>query len=115
MSFLASLPLIGEVFKRGLDIVDDYVEDKDKSNELKSKLEIAILQATGKDKLFTRQGIAWTFHLFFWGHKFWTGEFPSDVLITIGGAEITVGIVYLAIVLFYYPSRAWEKFKAFTK
>jgi hypothetical protein len=39
MSFLESLPLIGDMFKGIKDIASEAIEDKDKANELISKLD----------------------------------------------------------------------------
>lgn len=73
--------------------------------------DLEVLAVTKGDKLFTRQGIAWTFHLFMWLTKLITGSFPQDIIFTWGGTEITVGFIYVLIIAFYFPFRAIEKWK----
>ena len=43
MGFLSFIPVIGKIIEKGLDIVDDLVEDKDKANELKAAIKSQIL------------------------------------------------------------------------
>lgn len=43
MSFLSFIPIIGKALEKGLDIVDDLVEDKDKANELKAAIRQQVL------------------------------------------------------------------------
>ena len=107
MSIFGSI--FGGVVKKGLDIVDQFVEDKDKANQLKHELTLRMLAVTKNDPLCTRQGIAWTFHLFMWGNKLLTGSFPQDVIFKVGNTEVTIGIIYLLIIAFYFPFRAFEK------
>lgn len=109
MGILSSIPLIGKVFDKGLNVVDKFVTDKDKANELKHLLKMQFLEVTKGDPLHTRQVIALTFHLFMWITKLWTGSFPGDVIMTYGETDITIGIIYIFIILFYYPVRAFEK------
>lgn len=84
-------------------------ELKEFSGELAYDLQV--LKNAAQDKLCTRQGIAWTFHLFMWANKIWTGEFPHDVIFTWSGNEITIGFIYVIIIFSYYPVRAIEKWK----
>jgi hypothetical protein len=112
MGILTSIPVIGKAFKaldKGLSIVDKFVPDKDKANELKHLLKLKFLELTKDDPLHTRQIIALTFHAFMWITKLWTGSFPQDTIMTYGETDVTIGIVYLAIIAFYYPVRALEK------
>jgi hypothetical protein len=109
MGILSSLPLVGKVFDKGLGVIDQFVEDKDKSNELKQILKLKFLDVTKGDPLHTRQVLALTFHAFMWGNKLITKEFPGDVIMTYGDTEITIGVIYLFIIMFYYPVRAMEK------
>ena len=109
MGILASLPLVGKVFDKGLGIVDKFVTDKDKAEELKHILKVKFLEVTKGDPLHTRQIIAMTFHIFMWYEKLFNDKFPGDVIMTWKETEITIGIVYIFIILFYYPVRAFEK------
>jgi hypothetical protein len=109
MSILSAIPLIGKAIDKGLGIIDKYVPDKDKANELKHIMKLQFLEVTKGDPLHTRQVIALTFHGFMWGTKIWTGSFPADVIMKWGEIDITVGIIYLAIIGFYYPVRMLEK------
>jgi hypothetical protein len=109
MSLLAAIPIIGKACDKGLDIVDKFVPDKDEANRLKENLKLKFLEATKGDPLHTRQIMALTFHGFMWFTKAKTGSFPDDVIMTYGDNEITIGVVYLAIIMFYYPVRALEK------
>ena len=109
MSILSAIPLIGKAFDKGLGIVDKFVTDKDKANELKHILKVKFLDITKGDPLHTRQIIALTFHGFMWGNKIITGKFPTDVIMKWGENEVTIGVIYLAIILFYYPVRMLEK------
>jgi hypothetical protein len=109
MSILSAIPLIGKAIDKGLGIVDKYVPDKDKANELKHLLKLKFLEVTKNDPLHTRQIMALTFHGFMWATKLMTGSFPTDVIMRWGDTDITIGVVYLAIILFYYPVRALEK------
>jgi len=43
MSFLSFIPIIGKLIDKGLDVVDELVEDKDKANELKHAIKDRIL------------------------------------------------------------------------
>lgn len=43
MGFLSFIPIIGTVLKKGLDIIDKFVEDKDKANELKAAITTEVL------------------------------------------------------------------------
>lgn len=43
MSFLSFIPIIGKVIEKGLGIIDQFVEDKDKANELKTAIQRQIL------------------------------------------------------------------------
>lgn len=38
MGLMSALPVVGKIVEKGLGIVDDMVEDKDKANELKAKI-----------------------------------------------------------------------------
>jgi len=38
MSFLSFLPVIGKIIDKGLDVVDELVEDKDLANKLKAEI-----------------------------------------------------------------------------
>jgi len=107
MSIFGSI--FGGVVKKGLDIVDQFVEDKDKANQLKHELTLRMLAVTKNDPLCTRQGIAWTFHIFFWANKLLTGHFPQDKIFTFKGIDITIGLIYVLIIAFYFPFRSFEK------
>jgi len=109
MGILAALPLVGKIFDKGLGIIDQFIPDKDKANELKHILKVKFLDVTKGDPLHTRQVMALTFHAFMWGNKLIVGEFPTDVIMRWGDNEITIGVIYLAIILFYYPVRMLEK------
>ena len=43
MSWLKAIPILGSVIEKALGIVDEDVEDKDKANELKTKIKASIL------------------------------------------------------------------------
>jgi hypothetical protein len=43
MSFLSFIPVIGKALEKGLGIVDDLVEDKDKANEIKASIQKQVL------------------------------------------------------------------------
>lgn len=43
MTILSFIPIIGKILDKGLDIVDKFVEDKDKANELKAAIKEKIL------------------------------------------------------------------------
>lgn len=43
MSFLSFIPVIGKVLDKGLDIVDDLVEDKDEANRIKAAIKQQVL------------------------------------------------------------------------
>jgi hypothetical protein len=43
MGFLSFIPVIGKVLDKGLDIVDDLVEDKDEANKLKAAIKQQVL------------------------------------------------------------------------
>ena len=45
MSILESIPIIGKLFEKSADIVDQFVVDKDKKNELLNTLNLAKLEA----------------------------------------------------------------------
>jgi hypothetical protein len=109
MSILSAIPLIGKAIDKVLGIVDKYVPDKDKARELKHQLKLQFLEVTKGDPLHTRQVMALTFHGFMWVTKLMTGSFPTDVIMKWGDTDVTIGVVYLAIILFYYPVRALEK------
>jgi len=38
MSFLSSIPVIGEVVEKGLGVIDQMVEDKDQANKIKAEI-----------------------------------------------------------------------------
>lgn len=38
MSFLTALPVIGKIIEKGLDVVDQFVEDKDQANRIKAAI-----------------------------------------------------------------------------
>jgi hypothetical protein len=38
MGFLSYIPILGKLFTKSLDIVDQVVEDKDKANEIKASI-----------------------------------------------------------------------------
>lgn len=116
-------PLLGKVLNfvtGGLpkeigDTVRTYMNNKS-DKEIKSfmgdlQYDLEVLAVTKGDKLYTRQGLAWTFHLFMWINKVWKGEFPTDVIFTWGQTEISIGFVYVLIICFYFPFRAIEKWK----
>lgn len=95
--------------------VGEHLRAKGKAEIAKFKSELAydlkVLEVTKGDKLFTRQGIAWTFHIFMWFTKIWTGSFPQDTIFQWGETSVTIGFIYIIIIGFYYPFRAVEKFK----
>lgn len=43
MGWLSFIPIIGKALERGLDIVDDMVEDKDEANRLKAAIKQQVL------------------------------------------------------------------------
>jgi hypothetical protein len=43
MSFLSFIPVIGKILDKGLDVVDQLVEDKDKASKLKAAIKERIL------------------------------------------------------------------------
>jgi len=43
MSLISFIPVIGKILDKGLDVVDQFIEDKDKANELKTKIKEKIL------------------------------------------------------------------------
>lgn len=109
MGLFSWVPVIGKTIDKGLGIVDKFVPDKDKANELKHILKVKFLDVTKGDPLMTRQVIALTFHGFMWYERLVNGKFPGDVIMTWGTIEITIGVIYIAIILFYYPVRFLEK------
>lgn len=113
MGLFSWVPVIGKTIDKGLGIVDKFVPDKDKANELKFILKTKFLDVTKGDPLCTRQVIALTFHGFMWYERLINGAFPGDVIISwpVGKSEvdITIGVIYIAIILFYYPVRFLEK------
>ena len=38
MGFLSAMPVLGKVIEQGLDVVDQFVEDKDQANKLKAEI-----------------------------------------------------------------------------
>lgn len=38
MGFLSAMPVLGKVIEQGLDVVDQFVEDKDRANEIKAAI-----------------------------------------------------------------------------
>ena len=38
MALLTALPIIGRILEKGLDVIDDFVEDKDLSNKIKASI-----------------------------------------------------------------------------
>lgn len=38
MGILSAIPIVGDVIERGLGVVDKFVEDKDRANELKAEI-----------------------------------------------------------------------------
>jgi len=73
--------------------------------------DLKVLDITAKDPLCTRQGIAWSFHLFMWISKLWTGNFPNDVIFSWGQTDVSIGFIYVLIIFFYFPARSLEKIK----
>ena len=73
--------------------------------------DLKVLDISQTDKLCTRQGIAWTFHIFMWASKLITGAFPNDIIFQWGDTVITIGLVYVMIIVAYYPLRSVEKLK----
>lgn len=70
MGFLSALPVVGKVLEKGLDVVDELVEDKDQANilkaEIKKKMESqaheerqAIIREQGKIVSAEVQGESW--------------------------------------------------------
>ncbi len=43
MSVLSFIPIIGKVLDKGLDIIDEKIEDKDKANEIKAAIKNQVL------------------------------------------------------------------------
>jgi len=43
MNILAMIPVIGKILDKGLSLIDKYVEDKDKANELKAMIQREVL------------------------------------------------------------------------
>jgi len=73
--------------------------------------DLKLLEAAMSDPLHTRQIIALTFHLFMWIHLLIKGSFPADVIFSWGQNQITIGLVYVVIIVSYFPLRAVEKIK----
>lgn len=48
---LAAIPVIGKVVEKGLDVVDEWVEDKDKANELKAEIKEQIEKNTHEEDI----------------------------------------------------------------
>jgi len=51
MSFLSYLPIIGKIVEKGLDVVDQFVADKDKANELKAAIKNQIMVQNHEENL----------------------------------------------------------------
>jgi hypothetical protein len=95
--------------------VGDYVRGKGE-NELKKFLgdldyDKTQLEVTSNDPLHTRQVIALTFHFFMWATLLIRGHFPLDVIFVYGTTQITVGAIYVLMLLFYFPFRSIEKWR----
>lgn len=73
--------------------------------------DLKLLEAAIHDPLHTRQVIALTFHFFMWGKLFVTGHFPNDIIFTWGTNQITIGLVYVVIIVSYFPLRSIERIK----
>jgi len=73
--------------------------------------DLELVKTGTADPWHTRQGIAWSFHLFMWGTRVITGNFPTDVILQWGDHAISIGFVYVLIIMFYFPVRALEKLK----
>jgi hypothetical protein len=43
MGAASFIPIVGSIIDKGLDVIDEFIEDKDKANELKAKLKDRIL------------------------------------------------------------------------
>ena len=74
--------------------------------------DLELLKAATGDPLHTRQVIALTFHFFMWGKLFITGSFPNEVIFQWGETEVTIGFIYVVIIVSYFPLRAIEKAKS---
>jgi len=51
MGFLTFIPILGKILDKGLGIVDKFVEDKDKANELKAAIKDKILVQDHEENL----------------------------------------------------------------
>ncbi len=110
--------------------VGDYLGKK-KDFEIQRFLhEIAydheLLKIRGADPGSVRPLIAKTFHYFMWGtygvtgihglitKGLWTGQFPQMILYSgnlpmMGHVDISIGLVYIMLILFYFPLRSFDK------
>ncbi len=43
MSFVSWIPVVGKILDKGLDVIDELVEDKDKANQIKAAIKDRIL------------------------------------------------------------------------
>ena len=73
--------------------------------------DLELLRTTAADPLHTRQVIALTFHFFMWATRIITGSFPHETIFTWGTTKVTIGAVYIVIILFYFPWRSIEKWR----
>jgi len=56
MSLLGFIPVLGKILDKGLSIVDKFVEDKDKANELKAAIKDRILVQNHEETLTILKG-----------------------------------------------------------
>lgn len=95
--------------------VGDHIRGKGEHAIQKFMSEMAfdleLIKSGTSDPLHTRQIIALTFHLFMWITLLVKGHFPTDVIFTYGETEISIGFIYVLIIVFYFPIRAIEKLK----
>jgi hypothetical protein len=56
MNFLSFIPVIGKILDKGLDVVDQLVEDKDKANEIKAAIKDRVLIQNHEENLVLIKG-----------------------------------------------------------
>lgn len=56
MGLLSAIPIIGRVLEKGLDVVDQFVEDKDQANKLKAEIRRQIENQDHKEVMAQLEG-----------------------------------------------------------
>lgn len=56
MGIMSALPIIGRVVEKGLDVVDQFVEDKDQANKLKAQIKQQIEQQDHEEVMAQVEG-----------------------------------------------------------